>query len=305
MGSIRTRSSRAGRSRRRPTRRWSRSSARRTASATGLAQVVRRAGSRCSSTTCSASCAGRRGGPPHPRDRGADDRAQPRGHPPARPPRSQEARAPGALPADRRQVLCHASGTARRCWPASTARGRGRPAHPRPPRPLAHRRALPPARRGPRRPGPIGDAARTEPIKEEEKKKRENHEDPARRLRRRPGLASPVLAADTYQFDKSHTNVGFQVRHIVTMLGGKFRDFSGTIQVDRAKPESSSVEFTIQAASIFTNDAEARRSPAIARLLRRGQPPHHHVQEHVREAQRARTSTRSPGTSPCAASRSR
>jgi polyisoprenoid-binding protein YceI len=67
-------------------------------------------------------------------------------------------------------------------------------------------------------------------------------------------LASPALAADTYQFDKAHTTVGFQVRHIVTNLGGKFQDFSGTIKVDRVKPESSSVEFTIQAASINTND---------------------------------------------------
>jgi polyisoprenoid-binding protein YceI len=66
--------------------------------------------------------------------------------------------------------------------------------------------------------------------------------------------ASPALAADTYQFDKAHTTVGFQVRHIVTMLGGKFQDFSGTIKVDRAKPESSSVVFTIQVASIFTNE---------------------------------------------------
>jgi polyisoprenoid-binding protein YceI len=69
-------------------------------------------------------------------------------------------------------------------------------------------------------------------------------------------LASPALAAETYQFDKSHTTVGFEVRHIFTMLGGKFQDFSGTIRIDRAKPESSSVEFTIQAASIFTNDAK-------------------------------------------------
>jgi polyisoprenoid-binding protein YceI len=67
-------------------------------------------------------------------------------------------------------------------------------------------------------------------------------------------LAAPALAADTYQFDKAHTTVGFQVRHIFTMLGGKFQDFSGTIQIDRANPESSSVEFTIQAASIFTNE---------------------------------------------------
>ena len=66
--------------------------------------------------------------------------------------------------------------------------------------------------------------------------------------------ASPAFAADTYQFDKSHTTVGFQVRHIVTNVGGKFQDFSGTIKVDRVKPESSSVEFTIQAASINTNE---------------------------------------------------
>jgi polyisoprenoid-binding protein YceI len=68
--------------------------------------------------------------------------------------------------------------------------------------------------------------------------------------------SAPALAADTYEFDKSHTTVGFQVRHIFTMLGGKFQDFSGTIKVDRAKPEASSVEFTIQAASIFTDDAK-------------------------------------------------
>jgi polyisoprenoid-binding protein YceI len=69
-------------------------------------------------------------------------------------------------------------------------------------------------------------------------------------------LASPALAAETYQFDKSHTTVGFQVRHIFTMLGGKFQDFTGTIHIDRARPESSSVEFTIEAGSIFTNDAK-------------------------------------------------
>jgi len=68
--------------------------------------------------------------------------------------------------------------------------------------------------------------------------------------------ASPALAADTYQFDKSHTTVGFQVRHLVTNVGGRFQDFSGTIQVDRAKPESSSVEFTIQTASIDTNESK-------------------------------------------------
>jgi polyisoprenoid-binding protein YceI len=69
-------------------------------------------------------------------------------------------------------------------------------------------------------------------------------------------VASPAVAAETYTFDKAHTTVGFQVRHIFTMVGGKFNDFAGTIQIDRAKPDSSTVEFTIQAGSIFTNDAK-------------------------------------------------
>src|SRR6185436_10529763 len=67
-------------------------------------------------------------------------------------------------------------------------------------------------------------------------------------------FAAPALAGDTYSFDKAHTNVGFQVRHIFTNVSGKFTDFAGTIQVDRAKPESSTVEFTIQASSIDTSD---------------------------------------------------
>jgi polyisoprenoid-binding protein YceI len=67
-------------------------------------------------------------------------------------------------------------------------------------------------------------------------------------------LAAPVRAAETYSFDKAHTTVGFQVRHIYTNVSGKFTDFTGTIQVDRAKPESSTVDFTIQATSIDTSE---------------------------------------------------
>ena len=66
--------------------------------------------------------------------------------------------------------------------------------------------------------------------------------------------ASPALAADTYNFDKAHTTVLFQVRHIVTNVTGKFKDFDGQIQVDKANPAASTVDFTIQAASIDTNE---------------------------------------------------
>lgn len=72
------------------------------------------------------------------------------------------------------------------------------------------------------------------------------------------GLAAglPAAAAEVYTIDKSHSEASFQVRHIVTNTRGRFDDFSGTIRMDAAKPESSSVEFTIDAASIDTANAD-------------------------------------------------
>ena len=64
-------------------------------------------------------------------------------------------------------------------------------------------------------------------------------------------LAAPALA-DTYTVDRNHSEAAFQVRHILTKVRGTFRDFSGTINVDKAKPENSSVEFVIKATSIDT-----------------------------------------------------
>jgi polyisoprenoid-binding protein YceI len=64
-------------------------------------------------------------------------------------------------------------------------------------------------------------------------------------------LAAPVLA-DTYAIDKNHSEATFQVRHILTKVRGTFRDFGGTINFDKAKPENSSVEFRIKTGSIDT-----------------------------------------------------
>jgi polyisoprenoid-binding protein YceI len=68
--------------------------------------------------------------------------------------------------------------------------------------------------------------------------------------------SSPALAAESYTFDKAHTTVLFQVRHIVTNVTGKFKDFDGRIDVDKANPAASTVQFDIQAASIDTNEAK-------------------------------------------------
>lgn len=65
-------------------------------------------------------------------------------------------------------------------------------------------------------------------------------------------VASPALGADTYVIDKGHSEVGFQIRHLMAKVRGRFTDFQGQIQADPAKPEASSVELTIQATSIDT-----------------------------------------------------
>ena len=66
------------------------------------------------------------------------------------------------------------------------------------------------------------------------------------------GLTLPTTG--TFVLDKSHTEVGFVVRHLmVSKVRGRFTDYEGTIVV-ADDPSQSSVEVTIQATSINTND---------------------------------------------------
>ncbi|MFI5181019.1 MAG: YceI family protein [Thermoanaerobaculia bacterium] len=70
-----------------------------------------------------------------------------------------------------------------------------------------------------------------------------------------PGAAAvPPGATGTWNPDKVHSEVGFQVRHFVSKVRGAFTDFSGSIKIEAEKPETSSVEFTIKVASINTNE---------------------------------------------------
>ena len=68
-------------------------------------------------------------------------------------------------------------------------------------------------------------------------------------------LAPPSLAApEPFTIDPAHSNVSFSIRHFFSRVAGRFNDFSGTIQQDQKDLANSSVEATIQAASIFTNN---------------------------------------------------
>jgi polyisoprenoid-binding protein YceI len=67
----------------------------------------------------------------------------------------------------------------------------------------------------------------------------------------------PALAADTYNFDKQHTKIGFTAQHLViSSVEGRFKDFDGVIVVDPDITKSS-VKITIKTASVDT-DSEAR-----------------------------------------------
>ena len=68
-------------------------------------------------------------------------------------------------------------------------------------------------------------------------------------------VAGSVLpTAGTFVLDKSHTQIGLVARHLmVSKVRGRFTDFEGTLVVAE-DPAQSSVEVTIQAASISTND---------------------------------------------------
>jgi polyisoprenoid-binding protein YceI len=60
----------------------------------------------------------------------------------------------------------------------------------------------------------------------------------------------------TFTIDKKHSEATFQVRHLITKVRGRFADFEGTIQFDEAKPEQSSISFTIQTNSIDTSEPD-------------------------------------------------
>ena len=67
-------------------------------------------------------------------------------------------------------------------------------------------------------------------------------------------LLAQAPATETFTADKNHSTAIFKVRHMMANVVGQFRDFNANVDIDRANPEKSSVEFTIQATSIDTGN---------------------------------------------------
>lgn len=66
-----------------------------------------------------------------------------------------------------------------------------------------------------------------------------------------------LWAADKYEIDPVHSVVGFTVKHLmVSNVKGQFTDYAGVIMYDEKDVTKSSIDVTIQAASINTANAK-------------------------------------------------
>jgi polyisoprenoid-binding protein YceI len=71
------------------------------------------------------------------------------------------------------------------------------------------------------------------------------------------GLAGAASAAvETYVADPAHSSVNFTIRHFFTNVPGRFKTFTATLTVDRDNLEKSSVEASIDIASVKTEEPD-------------------------------------------------
>ncbi len=69
-------------------------------------------------------------------------------------------------------------------------------------------------------------------------------------------IQSPEVRT-TWQFDTAHTNIEFAVRHMmIATVKGRFADFEGVLQLDEQDLTRSTVEVSIDAASLDTRNEQ-------------------------------------------------
>src|SRR5450755_2774010 len=78
--------------------------------------------------------------------------------------------------------------------------------------------------------------------------------------------AATAKSGDIYKINPAQSSITFSIHQFLGVTHGKFSQFSGTIEIDRARPEQSSVEAVIAVKSIDTGIAkrdEHLRSQAL------------------------------------------
>jgi polyisoprenoid-binding protein YceI len=70
-------------------------------------------------------------------------------------------------------------------------------------------------------------------------------------------LVGTLAHAEPWTFDAAHSRVGFSVRHMmVSSVEGRFHDVKATVDLDEKSLTKSTIEFTIAASSIDTENAD-------------------------------------------------
>jgi len=101
-----------------------------------------------------------------------------------------------------------------------------------------------------------------------------------------PSFAEPV----EYQIDPAHTQVIFKVRHLgISNVTGRFDVFEGSYTFDPDNAASSSVEATISAASVDTNEADRDKHLRSDDFL--------NVEKHPNITFKSKSVTKDPGDS--------
>lgn len=67
------------------------------------------------------------------------------------------------------------------------------------------------------------------------------------------GTVAGTTRAAVFEVDAAHSSIGFSIRHLFTMVPGRFEKFTAAINYDEAAPEKSNVGVTIDAASVTTD----------------------------------------------------
>jgi polyisoprenoid-binding protein YceI len=64
----------------------------------------------------------------------------------------------------------------------------------------------------------------------------------------------PSAAPAVWTIDNTHSGVGFQIRHFVSKVRGKFKDVKGTITADESAWQNAVVDVEISTASVSTDN---------------------------------------------------
>ena len=98
------------------------------------------------------------------------------------------------------------------------------------------------------------------------------------------GLEIP--APGTYSYDVGHSHVGFAVRHLmVAKTRGRFTSFGGSLVI-ADDPLNSSIDVTIDVASVDSHDEQRDGHLRSADFFDAEQLPHHPLREHRRPPRR-------------------